>query len=409
MSAVTYIALRYLTAHKKISPSGLITTMAVIGVTVSIFAMMVVLSVFSGLRIMNEKSMSHLYPDIEISPTHGKTLIADSTLLSQINSITGIQHHSLTLTEKAFLRYRSHETICRIKGIDPHYPQVINMTDIQVGEINLSPDTLYGREEAMIGVKTAYLMQMNIPDYTHPITIYVPTTHNNRPISSFYRSIELTPSAYLTGSEGEENTIYIPLHIAQELLGKKATEATAIEIKLLPTAQKEKIAARLQNLLDAETYTIKTSDQKKEIMYKVMNTENIVLYFVFSLIIIIALFNVIGAIVMLIIEKKENLYTLRALGMNIKNIRRIFIYEGMMSVWIGSAIGMTAGILLVYLQEKYSFITIGGNTDIPYPVSLTIGNIITVLITIAILGYVASFIATSGMKKNLYTGTHEKN
>lgn len=407
MSISSYIARRYLSSSRKISLVGIITAMAIVGIAVSAFAMVVVLSVFAGLRELNEDSMDSIYPSIEISPATGKTITADASTLTLIGDIEGIEYVSRTLTEKAFVRYRTGEIISRIKGIDTSYLDVVDIDSMIVGDVNFDDDR-HSIPHALVGVKVAYLLQMNIPDHANTLTAYVPQSGTTtRALSSFYRDISFYPTAYFTGHADEENIIYVPLSAMQELMGRSEMEIGAIEIKVNERYDEEKIASALRDKL-GDVYNIRTSSQLKSLMHKIINIENAVLYFVFVLILIIAMAGIVGAVIMLILEKKDNVYTLRAMGMSKKQIRRIFIYEGLMSLWIGAGIGLACGIALVVAQETFSFITIAGTTSIPYPVSLTLWNIIITVCSIGILGYLSTLVATAGVKDTFYEKRDER-
>ncbi len=407
MSASSYIARRYLTSRNKRSAVGIITTMAVVGVAVSVFAMVVVMGVFAGLREINDASMNSVYPHIEISPTTGKTITVDGSMTSAIESVEGVEYISRTLTEKAFVKYRTGELICRIKGIDTAYFDVIDMDSLIVGNVDMADDG-YNIPQALVGVKAAYLLQMNIPDMSNTLTAFIPQGKTTtRALSSFYREISFFPTAYFTGHGGEENIIYVPLRAMQELMGRTPHQISSIEIKVKENADEEVVAATLRSVLGDE-YTVRTISQLKSYMYKIINTENAVLYAVFALILIIAMAGVVASVVMLILDKKDNIYVLRAMGMSIKDIRRIFIYEGLMSLWAGAAIGMVCGVILVLAQEHFSFITISGTTSIPYPAMLTVWNIVITIVSIATLGYLSTIIATGGMKKIFYEKRDEK-
>ena len=184
--------------------------------------------------------------------------------------------------------------------------------------------------------------------------------------------------------------------MARELLNFESNRITAMELKLVKDADADAVARRLQKQLGT-AYQVKTKAQLNELYYKVINTENFVSYLIFTLIVIIALFNVIGAIIMMIIEKKSNLKTLFNLGVTIKEIKRIFVLQGFLLTFFGMLIGLSIGVVLVFLQQAFGWFKIVG--EMPYPIEFRFSNLFIVIFTITILGFLASKIAGSRISK----------
>ena len=198
--------------------------------------------------------------------------------------------------------------------------------------------------------------------------------------------------------EVDKKFTFISLELAQQLLSYKATKISALELKVTNSDERDFIIAELKNKLGNE-FNVETREQLNAVFYKMLNTENLVLYLIFTLVLIIALFNVIGAIIMMILDKRENLKTLYSIGTTIKEIKRIFIYQGFLLSVIGLGIGLSLGVILVLLQKKYQLFMI--TQHLPYPVELTFLNILIVIITILVLGFLASKIASSRISKKL--------
>jgi lipoprotein-releasing system permease protein len=212
------------------------------------------------------------------------------------------------------------------------------------------------------------------------------------PTNSFYKTDVQVLGIY-TGTEDFENKyVFVTLDQAKNLLRFKDNQVTAIALKILDKDDADDIAPTLQKKLGT-SYSVKTKEQLNDVFYKVINTENFVSYLIFTLIIIIALFNVIGAIIMMIIDKKQNLQTLNNLGTTIQEIKNIFVYQGFLLTFFGMLVGLILGIILVFLQDTFGLFMI--TESLPYPVEFQFYNFIIVIFTITVLGFVAAKIASS--------------
>lgn len=393
-----FIARRYFTARKKSSAVGIITGVSVTGVAVAVFAMFVVLSVFSGLRQMNVVQMGALTPDIRVYPARGKVFAADSVFLSALTGTGCVKNVSTALEEKAFVSYGAAEMIARVKGVDSYYPDIVAMDSVMVKGVWL--DTLrQGYEQSVIGAALAYRLGIGLSDPYTPLRMYVPSGNTDLSLSpdALFTYAEAVPSGIFSHQDYDNQYIFTTIGLARGLLGRRQYDVSYAEIKIPSGVTPERAAQKISSALGPE-YSVKTAAQENELYYRIMNTENIVLYFVFALIVAIALFNVAGSVVMLIIDKKDDIRTMRALGADSRSIVRIFVTEGMMVVGAGAAIGLAAGCLLVWLQTEYSLVMIEGNVNVPYPVMFTVYNIIIVIFTIFTLGYAVCRMSVGGIK-----------
>lgn len=399
MSFSSFVARRYFRSRKKASAVGIITVVAAFGVAVSVFAMFVVLSVFSGLRALNVDYYTSFDPDISIFPARGKVFDADSVLRNKLSSVKGIQAVSSILEEKAFVSYGHSETIAMLRGVDADYPRVVDVDTVLVGGIWLPveerPDTLWN----VMGISLAYRLGMNVSSRPMPVRIYVPSGSDNISLSpeALFSYADTWPSGVFSHKDYDGTYLFTGIDFARGLLRRGKDQVSALEIKLDGKRFPDMVAGDIRRLL-GDGFTVKTAVQNKEMYYKIMNTENLVLYFVFALVIAIALFNVIGSVVMLILDKRENIRTLWSLGADRKVLRSIFVREGMMIVGAGAAVGLLAAVILVWIQSEYHLVMIEGGMQVPYPVSLTFYNVVVVLFTIFALGYLAARLSVAGMK-----------
>ena len=290
-----------------------------------------------------------------------------------------------------FIKNGEKQQIAFVKGVDYNYTDVVGLDDaIQVGTWLQKEYT----NTSIIGNSLAYKLSAGIESFGEYLEILVPKTGTGflNPAQSF-RSINTQIVGTYFGTEDfENNYVFVSNSQAQELLNYKADQFTGIEIKLRPEINADDFSEQLQEKLGAQ-YKVQTKVQLNELFYKVINTENFVSYLIFTLIVIIAMFTIVGAIIMMIIDKKANLKTLFNLGATIKEIKRIFIIQGFLLTFLGMCIGLLLGVALVFLQKKFEIFMIVPN--LAYPVEFRITNLLIVFFTITILGFIAAKIASS--------------
>ena len=203
---------------------------------------------------------------------------------------------------------------------------------------------------------------------------------------------------YSINEELDNKYVFSSLAFAQELLELDANEFSALEIKLCPTAKEDDVRASLNNLFD-KPINIKNRIQLNDKLYKMLNTENLAVYLIFTLVLIIALFNVIGSIIMVILDKQDNIKTLYNVGASVSQIKKVFLLQGTLMTLLGGVLGLFVGVLIIYAQLQFNMVMI--TPSLPYPVSLTIKNILIVFVTIMSLGIIASYIASSRIHRAL--------
>jgi len=370
---------------------NIITLIAALGVIVGTFALFIVLSVFSGLKEFSLDFIRVSDPDLKISIEKGKTfLFTDS--ISSILQDEKIAHYSKVVEEKAFFNYRDKSHIASIKGVDANYLLVNNIdTAIFIGEW-LDKDAI---QTVVIGNGVSSTLSLGTYDFIESLKVYVPKPgkgYINNPRTAF-NQLNLQPvGVFKLTEELDKKYVFSHIELAQSLLNYKPNQISAIELKLAPDVDQSEVIQLLQNQLGND-YKIETREQLNAVFHKMLNTENLVSYLVFTLILIIALFNVIGAIVMMILDKKDNLKTLFSLGATIKEIKRIFILQGFLLTFFGLIIGLFLSVTFVILQKKFGFIMI--TTELEYPVEFRLMNVVLVFFTILILGFLAARIASS--------------
>jgi len=392
-----YIAKRYLFTRSSNNAINIITLIAALGVIVGTFALFIVLSVFSGLKEFSLDFIRVSDPDLKVSIEKGKTfLFTDS--ISSILQDEKIAHYSKVVEERAFFNYRDKSHIASIKGVDANYLLVNNIdTAIYIGEW-LDKEAM---QTVVIGNGVSSTLSLGTYDFIESLKVYVPKPgkgYINNPKTAF-NQLNLQPvGVFKLTEELDKKYVFSHIELAQNLLNYKTNQISAIELKLAADVDEKEVIQLLQNKL-GDSYKIETREQLNAVFHKMLNTENLVSYLVFTLILIIALFNVIGAIVMMILDKKDNLKTLFSLGATIREIKRIFIFQGFLLTFFGLLIGLFLSITFVILQKKLGFIMI--TTELAYPVEFRIINVIIVFITILILGFLAARIASSRISNKI--------
>lgn len=391
-----YIAKRYLFAKKSHNAINLISGISILGIAVGTMALIVVLSVFNGFDNLIRSLYNSFNPDLKITIVEGKTFTQDTEKFNKIGNIEGVADFAEVLEDKALLRYNKKQTISIVKGVSENFKEISGVDSMIVaGNFQLvNEDENY----TIIGQGIAYFLNVNInvnKNYLHPMAIYVPkrsgrvTMNSEQAINKKY----IFPSGVFSIEQNHDSKyILVPLKFARELFGYN-NEVSSIEIKLSNKANLKYIQNKVEEILGDE-FEVKNRYQQNELFYKTMQSEKYVIFLILLFILVIASFNVIGSLTMLILEKKFDISTLRSLGTDLATIKKIFLYEGWLISVIGAIIGLILGLLICWLQIKYKLIKlVGSGTFIidAYPVNVEVYDIIAVLFAVIIIGFVAAW------------------
>jgi len=392
-----YIAKRYLRSKSSNNAINIITLIATLGVIVSTIALFIVLSVFSGLKDFSLSFIRTADPDLKITSAEGKSFLFDENIEKKLVQ-EKIAAYTKVIEERVFLSYGDKSQVASIKGVDANY-LLVNRMDTAVYFGNwVNYDAKY---TVVVGSAISTALSIGSYDFLESLKIYVPKPgkgYITNPKTAFNQIGAQTIGIYRLTDDIDKKYIYSNLSLAQDLLSYKPDQISAIELKLTEGSSARDMQDELQASLGND-FEIKTRQQLNSVFYKMLNTENLVSYLVFTLILVIALFNVIGAIVMMIIDKRENLKTLFHLGSSVKNIRKIFVFQGFLLTIFGLFVGLVLAIPFVLLQKKYGFIMI--TQSLAYPVEFRIINVMVVIFTIVVLGYLPAKIASSRISKKL--------
>ncbi len=367
------------------------------GIIVGAMSLFVVLSVFSGLKVFSLSFSNDIDPDIKISSTLGKSFLISKNQENKIEKTDGVISYSKIIEERVLFIFEGKQQVTYLKGVDSNYSKVNNIKKILYNGNWLQPDTY----QVVVGYGIAQKFSMGLFDYNNSLEVLAPKPGKGtieNPDEAFNKMVLIPIGIYAVSEDLDSKYVFADLGLAQELLEYKTNQVSGIELKLKKDADESAVINKLQTIFK-NTVTIKNRAQLNESLYKMLNTENIAVYLIFTLVIIIALFNLIGALIMMILDKKGNLKTLLNLGTEIKDLRKIFLLQGTLLSVFGGIIGLVLGIAIVLLQQHFQLIMI--TPTLPYPVVFTLKNVLIVLATIVTLGFIASLIASSRVSKKL--------
>jgi lipoprotein-releasing system permease protein len=390
-----FIAQRYLKSASKNNAINIINKIASLGIIAGSMSLFVVLSVFSGLINFSLSFSNAVDPDLKAFTTLGKSFFISEEQKNQIKKIEGIAAFSKVVEERVLFVFNGKEQVASLKGVDSIFTQVSTIKKNLFSEQWIEPNT----NQVIVGAGISQKLSLGLLDAIHPLEAFVPKPGTGSIDMNTFTSSKLYPiGIYGINEDLDTKYVFSDLLVAQELLGYQPNQISNLEFKLQPNTNQKKVIEQLQTIFNNQL-TIKNREQLNDALNKMLNTENVAVYLIFTLVIIVALFNLIGALIMMILEKKGNLKTLFNLGVEVKNLRKIFLYQGTLLSVIGGAIGLLLGILIVLLQKYFQLIMI--TPQLAYPVEFTMQNVLIVACTICTLGFFASLIASSRVSKKL--------
>lgn len=397
MNFPLYIAKRYIRSNSKNSAINIINRIASMGIIVGAMALFVVLSVFSGLKVFSLSFTNEIDPDLKISSTLGKSFLISPKQEIEIKDIAGIASYTKIIEERVLFTFDDKQEVTYLKGVDANYSKVNAIESKLYNGQWLQPNTY----QVVVGYGIAQKFSMGLLDFNRQLEVLVPKPGKGaieNPEEAFNKTDLIPVGIYAISEDLDSKYVFADLGLAQELLEYKTNQVSGIEIKVKPGVDESVITGQLQTIFNNKI-TVKNRAQLNESLYKMLNTENIAVYLIFTLVIIVALFNLIGALIMMILDKKGNLKTLFNLGTEIKDLRKIFLLQGTLLSVFGGIIGLVLGIIIVLLQEYFQLVMI--TPSLAYPVIFSIENVLIVMGTIVTLGFIASLIASSRVSKKL--------
>ncbi len=387
-------AWRYFKAKKTTNVINIISWISITAIIIGTTSLILVLSVFNGFEDLVKSLYSSFYPAMKITPVKGKELTLTPAQLSKIKGINGITSLSLIAEEKALLQNGDYQSIVYLKGVDTAYTSVTSVgAHVVKGSFNLgtseSPLLVLG-----VGVENAVGVQSdrNIA----PLTIYMPRKGDvevSNPMQSLSSDTVNTSGAFFIQQDFDNKYAITNLAFVKRMLGMPANMYTSAEIAIAPTADELRVQKEIQQILSAG-YLVQTRYQQNQSLYSVMRAEKWVIYAILSLILIVAAFNMIGALTMLVLEKKQDISVLHALGGDSAFIQKVFLSEGLLLALIGGGAGMLLAVTLAWLQIHFKLIPLeGGSFLIDYfPVKLSLPDFMLVGTTVFVIAVIASWL-----------------
>lgn len=361
-------------------------------------ALFIVLSAFAGLKTFSLSFTESFDPQLKASPVTGKIFTITPEQEQRLLSVDGLAFYAKEIEEKVSLEHRGKNHIAYIKGIDSNYTKVTGVdSTLYIGDWTIN-DT-----QVVSGLGIANILGVTINQFRSPMQIYAfkpgKGSISQQSISSLYNQLPMViGGVYAVEADLDNKYVFADLRLTQALLEKDSLSISGINFKMDEGVEPSAVRSEIQSILGANVQ-LKNRQQLNSTLYKMLNTENVATYLIFTLVLIIALFNVVGAIIMMILDKQQNSKTLYSLGTTIKELRRIYFVQGILVTGFGGLIGVLLGVLIVWSQLAFSWLKI--TPSLAYPVKFEFINIIIVLATIIVLGIIASKIASSRINKKL--------
>ncbi|MCX6305072.1 MAG: ABC transporter permease [Bacteroidetes bacterium] len=397
-----YIARRYLVSKKSHNIINIISGISVVGVAIGAMALIIVLSVFNGFDQLVVSLFSSFNPSIQITPAHGKTFDLKSFPLDKLQKTPGVLHVAEVIEEDALMKYKDDQSIVTIKGVSEAYTKMSGLDTMMVEGKFLLQDG--DKDYALLGYGVAGTLNANLQDYVNPIAVYVPrrdATFSGGFENAFNTEVIFPSGFFQIQWEYDVKYAILPLRFVKKLLDY-GDERTSLEVDLAKDASQADVQKRIE-LLAGSKYIIKNRYQQEEILFKIMVSEKNYIFMILTLILIIATFNVIGTLSMLILDKKKDIAVLRSLGANHRLIQGIFLLEGVLISFIGAMLGLALGAIVCWVQIRFGLVHLGSADSSfvvsAYPVLMKVTDFFAVFFTVMFVGFLAAIYPVYNIRK----------
>lgn len=399
MNVSLYIAKRYLISKKSKNAINIISWISVVSVAIGTFALVVVLSAFNGLESLVESLFENFDSDVKIEAQRGKVFESKLINYEALDEIEGIANYTRVLEEVCGVRFKKQQTIATIKGVDESF---IRMSLLDSALIEGHSDLKRGQIfYAISGYGIASQLGLYLNASPDNLNFYAPKRskiNTSNPLQSVYQSYIASGGVFYISPEYDTKYIVVPIEFAQQFLNYD-DEISAIEIKASEGADLEKLKEALTQLFGPD-YSVKTRYEFNELLYKTNKTEKWVTFLILVFILIIAAFNILGSISMLIIDKQKDINTLKSLGANQALIRRIFFTEGLLINLAGAATGLVIGVVVCLLQEHIGLLRLEGGIVEFYPVELHYVELLYIVATVMLIGFLTAWYPVRTLTKS---------
>jgi lipoprotein-releasing system permease protein len=390
-----YIARRYLFSKKTTHAINVISGISVVGVAVATMALVVTLSVFNGFHDLVASFLTSFDPQLKVTPVKGKTVAADDPRLTQIRELPQVDVATECMEDQALAIYNGRQAMVTVKGVDDNFDQLTHIGEILIGDGTFelhAADMHYG----IIGIRLADALGTGYA-YDHPLKIYAPRREGQfdmmAPEESFIEDELFSPGVLFNVRQAKYDKGYIitSLGFARRIFEQQGM-VSSLELRLKSGSNFESVKSEMQKIAGNDFYVKDRFEQQDE-TFKIMKIEKLIAYIFLTFILIVACFNIIGSLSMLIIDKKDDVVTLRNLGASDKVITRIFLFEGRLISALGAVIGIAVGLLLCWLQQTFGIVKLGSSSGSfvvnAYPVSVHPEDILLIFVTVLVVGFLA--------------------
>jgi ABC-type lipoprotein release transport system permease subunit len=399
-----FIAGRYLFAKKSQNIINIISVISLLGVSVATAALCIILSVFNGLQNFVSQSLNTLSPDIEITPKYGKIIREDACNIDQLSRIEGVEYIAGVLSDVAVCSYKEQQYVVQIKGVDADYQKMSRIDTITEGDFALQYEQF---PLAILGAGVANKLGC-FPSQiiNNSITVYYPNRLQQQsalPNQNSLNMQHITPvGVFHSYTDFDNELVFVPIRFARALLGYEKGY-TAIEIRCQSSLKKQDIQQKIQ-LSVGDRFHVKNAFEQEEELYKVMQSEKWITYAVLAFILLIASFNLIGMMAILILEKQQSVKILYCMGANVPFVRRIFIFEGLLISGIGLVLGLVIGLTFCLLQHIFGFVTFGGEAFLlkAYPVDVQIHDLLLICFIVMAIAFPCVYVLVRKLCPKLY-------
>ncbi|MDO3390424.1 FtsX-like permease family protein [Bacteroides sp. ET489] len=411
MNLPFYIARRYLFSKKKHNAINIISAVSVCGVALATLALVCTLSVFNGFQDMVAGFFTAFDPELKITVREGKVFDPHESRVAQIHAMPEIEVWTETLEENAMVQYKDRQTMAVIKGVEDNFEQLTAIDSLLygTGKFVLNDSVVdYG----ILGVELMSELDTGI-QFVDPLQVYAPKRNARvnmaNPAASFNSDYLFSPGAVFIVNQQKYDARYIltSLGFARRLFDYD-TEVSAIEIKLKPGSNIDAVEKKMEEIL-GERFVVQNRYEQQADVFRIMEIEKFISYLFLTFILAIACFNVIGSLSMLILDKRDDVETLRNLGAGDQLITRIFLFEGRMISVFGASIGIVLGLLLCFLQQKFGLISLGGGNGSfvvdAYPVSVHLTDVLLVFVTVIAVGFLSVWYPVKYLSRRLLSAT----
>ena len=402
-----YIARRYLFSKKSTHAINVISGISMVGVAVATMALVVTLSVFNGFHDLVASFFTQMDPQLKVVPVKGKTALAADPILTKIRQLPEVEVATECLEEQALAVYHDRQMMVKVKGVDDNFAQLTHIREILEGdgEFELhAADMNYG----IPGLGVAYQLGLGYT-YEQPLKIFAPRREGQlnmaNPTDGFVVDELFSPGVVFCMKQGKYDKNYILTSIAfTRHLFDLEGRLSSLELRLKPGSNFDRVKAQMQELA-ADQFKVLDRYEQQDDTFRIMKVEKLIAYVFLTFILVIACFNIIGSLSMLIIDKKDDVVTLRNLGATERQITRIFLFEGRLISAVGAVLGIIIGLLLCWMQQQYGFVRLGSSEGSfvvdAYPVSVHPWDVVLIFITVLAVGFLSVWYPVRYFSKRL--------